>query len=164
MNVLIWIFTWIVIPGMFIVNLGVFWLTRWRIIALEKIVYPRVNRRDGISAELTVTAEECEMLRNRSSDASMLYSFYSNFTAVFPLLGILGTVMSLMNIGTADLSSSFSSALITTLLGLIAAIIFKGIDAVISSRLERALEEADYLIHQHDIERRDKKCEEKETL
>ncbi|MDE7229761.1 MAG: MotA/TolQ/ExbB proton channel family protein [Oscillospiraceae bacterium] len=151
------------IPVLFVVNLGVYWLARKMIIALERMIYPKTNRRDGVLAELSITEGESLKLRESTCRASMWYSLFVNITAVFPLLGILGTVMSLMNLsGTDDLSANFSSALLTTFLGLIAAIFFKLIDAWISSRLDRALEEADYIIHQHDKEQQEKAQREKE--
>ena len=153
MKVLIFLVT-AFIPVLFVVNIAVYWLTRKKIIILEQTVYPKSNRRDGIQAELMLSDKDCEMLRNSISRASMMYSFFANITAVFPLLGILGTVVSLMNLsGTDDLSSNFSSALLTTFLGLVAAIFFKLMDAGIAPRLERALDESDYLIHQHDADR-----------
>lgn len=151
------------IPVLFVVNMGVYWLARGMIIALERMIYPKTNRRDGVPAELSITDDESLKLRESTCRASMWYSLFVNITAVFPLLGILGTVMSLMNLsGTDDLSANFSSALMTTFLGLIAAIFFKLIDAWISSRLDRALEESDYIIHQHDKEQQEKARREKE--
>ena len=142
------------IPVLFVLNIGVYWLARKKIVLLEQTVYPKSNRRDRLQADITLSDKDCELLRETTSRASMMYSFFANITAVFPLLGILGTVMSLMNLsGTDDLSANFSSALLTTFLGLVAAIIFKIMDAGIASRLERALDESDYLIHQHDMER-----------
>ena len=142
------------IPVLFVLNIGVYWLARKKIALLELTVYPKSNRRDRLQADITLSDKDCELLRETTSRASMMYSFFANITAVFPLLGILGTVMSLMNLsGTDDLSANFSSALLTTFLGLVAAIIFKIMDAGIAPRLERALDESDYLIHQHDMER-----------
>ena len=153
MKVLLFIVT-AIIPVLFIVNIGVYWLTRRKIVLLEQTVYPKSNRRDQLQADLALSDKDCELLRDSTSRASMLYSFFANITAVFPLLGILGTVVSLMNLsGTDDISANFSSALLTTFLGLVAAIIFKLMDAGIAPRLERALDESDYLIHQHDKER-----------
>ena len=150
MKVLVFLVT-AFIPVLFAVNIGVYWLARRKIIQLEQTVYPKSNRLDRVQADLTLSDKDCELLRESTSRASMMYSFFANITAVFPLLGILGTVVSLMNLsGTDDLSANFSSALLTTFLGLVAAIIFKLMDAAIAPRLERALDESDYLIHQHE--------------
>lgn len=150
MNVLIFLVT-AFIPVLFAVNIWVYLLARKKIILLEQTVYPKSNRIDRVQADITLSDKDCELLREATSRASMMYSFFANITAVFPLLGILGTVVSLMNLsGTDDLSANFSSALLTTFLGLVAAIIFKLMDAGIAPRLERALDESDYLIHQHE--------------
>lgn len=153
----------IAIPVLAAVNVGVYLKARRSIAVLEKIVYPKSDRLYGLQADLNVTDEDCKRLRDGTAKASTLYAFFGNITAVFPLLGILGTVVSLMNLsGTDDLSANFSSALLTTFLGLIFAIAFKLTDAGISSRLERALDEADYIVHRHDKERR-AACEENVT-
>lgn len=153
----------VAIPVLAAVNVVVYLMARRKIAALEKTVYPKSDRLYGLQADLTVTDEDCKRLRDGTSRASMYYAFFGNITAVFPLLGILGTVVSLMNLsGTDDLSANFSSALLTTFLGLIFAIAFKLVDAGISSRLERALDEADYIVHRHDKERRSV-CEENAT-
>lgn len=153
----------ILIPILAAVNVLVYLRSRRVISALEKIVYPKSDRLYGVQADLTLTDEDCRKLRDGTTKASFFYTLFGNITAVFPLLGILGTVVSLMNLsGTDDLSANFSSALLTTFLGLIFAIAFKLLDAGISSRLDRALDEADYLIHRHDKERREI-CEENAT-
>lgn len=67
-----------------------------------------------------------------------LYSIYVNLTGIFPLLGILGTVVSLLgmvpNIG--NVTSNFYGALTSTFWGLIFAIIFKFLDGVTSAKIE----------------------------
>lgn len=145
----------IIIMG--IANGGVYYLT-WRLIAsLQKLVHPKADRRNGIKADLALSAEECAALSRSSDRASFFYTLFLNITAVFPLMGILGTVWSLMKLsGADDISASFGMALRTTLWGLIFAIIFKLLDSLISPKLDRALDEAEYLIHEHDLEKRDK--------
>lgn len=128
--------------------------TRKSIQKLEKTVHPQNDIRNGIQANMALTDNVCKKLSDFSSKASGGYAFFTNFTAVFPLLGILGTVVSLMQMSTENLQDSFSSALATTCWGLIFAIVFKCIDSSVSARLDRALDEADYLIHEHDKEKR----------
>ena len=143
----------IVILG--IVNGFVYYIT-WRLIgSLQKLVHPKADRRNGIKADLAITAEESAALSRSSDRASFFYTLFLNITAVFPLMGILGTVWSLMKLtGADDISANFGMALHTTLWGLIFAIIFKLADSLISPKLDRALDEADYLIHEHDKEKR----------
>lgn len=138
-----------------IANGGVFFITRRAVGGLEKLVHPKADRRNGISADLAMTSEETAQLGKSSDRASFFYTLFSNLTAVFPLLGILGTVISLMRLtGADDISANFGMALRTTLWGLIFAIFFKLLDSWISPKLDRALDEADYLIHEHDMEKR----------
>jgi chemotaxis protein MotA len=67
-----------------------------------------------------------------------LYSIFVNLTGIFPLLGILGTVVSLLGLvaDSTDVTGNFYGALTSTFWGLIFAIIFKFLDGVISSRIE----------------------------
>lgn len=123
---------------------------------LNEIVHPKNDRRIGMQTKMSISADELDNLINLSDDAASKYTWFVNITAIFPLLGILGTVLALMNSsGTENLSANFSMALWTTFLGLVCAIICKLFDSGISSKLDRALDEADYLIHKHDEEKRE---------
>lgn len=146
----------VVIILLFAFNFAVFYFNLRMIKKLEGIVRPKTDRRVGIEAQLSLSDEESRELLECSGKASGVYALFTNITAVFPLLGILGTVASLMRLsGTDNLSENFSSALITTFAGLVAAIIFKIMDSFITARLDSALDEADYLIHEHDKEKRE---------
>lgn len=66
------------------------------------------------------------------------YQVYVSITSIFPLMGILGTVISLLSLidfQTQRLMLSFSTALTSTFWGLIFAITFKAIDSNISSQI-----------------------------
>ncbi len=67
-----------------------------------------------------------------------LYSVFVNLTGIFPLLGILGTVISLLGLvsDTTDITANFYGALTSTFWGLVFAIIFKFLDGIISARIE----------------------------
>lgn len=67
-----------------------------------------------------------------------LYSVFVNLTGIFPLLGILGTVVSLLGLvsDTANITGNFYGALTSTFWGLIFAIIFKFLDGIISAKIE----------------------------
>ena len=80
----------------------------------------------------SVDEEEALALRKRSES---LYAVFVNVTAIFPLLGILGTVVSLLPM-VADLSNmqmNFFSALTSTFWGLVFAIVFKLLDGIVLS-------------------------------
>ena len=74
------------------------------------------------------------------------YSIFAQFISIFPLLGILGTVSGLMSSFAGDvanvvnIASGLGDALVTTFLGLIAAIVLKIFDAVFVSRKINDLE------------------------
>lgn len=67
-----------------------------------------------------------------------LYSLFVNLTGIFPLLGILGTVVSLLGMvaDSTDITGNFYGALTSTFWGLVFAIIFKFLDGVISAKIE----------------------------
>lgn len=69
---------------------------------------------------------------------SSLYSVFVNLTGIFPLLGILGTVTSLLNLvaDTSDITGNFYGALTSTFWGLVFAVIFKFLDGIISAKIE----------------------------
>ena len=82
-----------------------------------------------------VKEEEVVLLRKRSEG---LYSIFINITAVFPLLGILGTVISLIPMVSdmANMQNNFFAALTSTFWGLVFAIVFKLLDSMLSSKIE----------------------------
>lgn len=140
---------------LFLINIGIFAATCFCINRLYRIVHPTGNKRTDTPANMSNTDDDCEKLFRSSSQASFWYTLYANITAIFPLLGIFGTVCSLVGVsGAEDISSNFSVALDTTAWGVLFAMIFKLLDAPIASKLERALDDADYLIHKHDEEKR----------
>ena len=67
-----------------------------------------------------------------------LYSLFVNLTGIFPLLGILGTVISLLGMvnDMSNVQGNFYGALTSTFWGLIFAILFKFLDGVISPEIE----------------------------
>lgn len=74
-------------------------------------------------------------MRNKTGK---LYSMFINLTGIFPLLGILGTVISLLGMvgDMSDIQGNFYGALTSTFWGLVFAIIFKFFDGVISAKIE----------------------------
>ena len=78
-------------------------------------------------------------LRIMRETSDKYYTMFTNLTGIFPLLGILGTVISLLpmvqDIG--NMQQNFFVALTSTLWGLIFAIFFKVLDGMLSPRIER---------------------------
>lgn len=153
-----------IIVVLFVINLVILIIAAIKIRRLDEIVHPKSDRRIGQQANMSITDDDCANLNRASGAASFLYTLYANITAIFPLLGILGTVASLMHLsGTEEIADNFFMALMTTAAGLVAAMIFKFLDSFISSTLDRALDEADYLIHEHDNEKRKSHAPQTET-
>ena len=67
-----------------------------------------------------------------------LYSIFVNMTGIFPFLGILGTVVSLLGLVADDtnVTGNFYGALTSTFWGLVFAITFKFMDGIISAKIE----------------------------
>ena len=105
---------------------------------LHRMIYVPSRREnpEALAREIAaVDEEEMITLRHRSES---LYAIFVNVTAIFPLLGILGTVLSLLPM-VADLNNmqmNFFAALTSTLWGLIFAILFKLLDGFLSARME----------------------------
>ena len=83
-----------------------------------------------------------DSIKNSVDNLNGFYAFFTNIVTIFPLLGMLGTVVSLYILAsnTSDLNSqieinSFFGALSSTILGIIAAILGKIGDAVLSPKV-----------------------------
>ena len=105
---------------------------------LHMIVFVPSRRNDPESvskAIRNIDEEQIVAMRKRSES---LYAVFVNVTAIFPLLGILGTVVSLLPMVAelADMQTNFFAALTSTFWGLVFAIIFKLLDGFLSSRME----------------------------
>ena len=78
-------------------------------------------------------------LENDSRKINKVFDLYISITSIFPLLGILGTVLSFIKITDFTyeiISNNFSNALSSTLFGLSAAIFFKVLEGIISGTIE----------------------------
>lgn len=99
-------------------------------------------RKDENTSGKRLIDKEIIALRNK---AELWYTWYVNISAIFPLLGILGTVIALIgmqgDVMTAD--SSFLLALTSTFWGLVFSIIFKSVQTVIEARLDEGVREAE---------------------
>lgn len=93
-----------------------------------------------------------------------LYSLFVNLTGIFPLLGILGTVVSLLGLvaDDTDVTGNFYGALTSTFWGLVFAIAFKFMDGIISAKIEdNEKTVALYLERNNDPVSRSRRTEEK---
>ena len=84
---------------------------------------------------------------------TLSYSVFVTFITIFPLLGMFGTVKALLRLNLADegailnARSSFFDALTSTAWGIIFAVIFKVVNAVISKHAEDNIEKMSELIN-----------------
>jgi hypothetical protein len=92
--------SWIIV-GLALFNIFEWFGTKHTIAKLVEINRPEANIRIGRQANMNITDGCVDDLIKYSKDASKKYTLYINITAVFPLLGILGTVISLMNLSIA---------------------------------------------------------------
>lgn len=94
-----------------------------------------VSSRQMQEAVSTLSEEEILSLNGATG---RLYSLFVNITGIFPLLGILGTVVSLLGLVSdmENVTGNFYGALTSTFWGLIFAIIFKFLDGIISPEIE----------------------------
>lgn len=95
----------------------------------------RLSRKEADSDMSSLRETEVVTMRNHTGK---LYSVFVNLTGIFPLLGILGTVVSLLGLvaDTSDITRNFYGALTSTFWGLVFAIVFKFLDGVISAKIE----------------------------
>lgn len=94
------------------------------------------SSRDEADRDISVL-RETDIVRMRNSTGK-LYSVFVNITGIFPLLGILGTVVSLLAIvdDTTSVLGNFYGALTSTFWGLVFAIGFKFADGIVSAKIE----------------------------
>ena len=151
-------FDWIIFV-MMAVNFAVFFSAR----TMVNTIYSHfnfndymVNLNDEAKAAIKQTTKKekqqltaRELLRYREA-MNKRYALYSNLTTMFPLMGMLGTVVSLIpmvnSIGTEN-TGLFFSALTSTFWGIVFAIIFKLLDASISYKIEDNEKHMEYMFN-----------------
>lgn len=144
-NVFCEIGNWLIVLAA-IANAVIFGFAKRQIIMLEKTFLPIADKMYGLAPNMRWTKEELSMVKKKRDLAFVLYAWYANMTAIFPLLGILGTVAALVTYSNDTMMDNFMVALGTTLLGVLFAIIFKTIDSLLSGPLDNVAEKADKVI------------------
>ncbi len=106
---------------------------------LKKVVYlsvsvleDRINKKNNNELDLNE-------LTHMHQQSEKLYQIFVAITSILPLLGILGTVIALLNSANADielLKTNFTFALTSTFWGLMGAIICKALEGVLSPAVE----------------------------
>lgn len=122
---------------------------------LKDALQPRSRKANPDKPEQTDPEEDYRKLENTvvtlRDKMNLRYSLFANFTSVLPLWGMLGTVVSLL--GLAGMSDNaempigqFFTALITTALGILFAIVYKALDSVVSVKVSANNKETDTLL------------------
>ena len=135
-----------------LINLFVYFFTVSRARRLYDVLHPTAKAKNSLNE-----AKVVDMRRSVTS----AYAMYINITAIFPLLGILGTVMSLLNMAQdmSNVQTNFFSALTSTFWGLIFAIFYKLIDSTPAALIEdNEKNVAFYLDRNKKTERKEKVC------
>ena len=127
-------------------TLGYFLFIKMHAVKVYNILHTKGYRPDDVldkSEAAPPSKEEIKqtklMLRKMRETSDKYYSMYTNLAGIFPLLGILGTVISLIPLvqDMANMQQNFFVALTSTLWGLVFAIFFRLLDGVLAPRIER---------------------------
>lgn len=124
------------------VNVWLFLETRRRAMKLYKrlrlVIFLPVQPIEGGTIKTPAQTFAVEEFVRMREETESFYAIFTNVTAIFPLMGILGTVILLLPMvaNMADMQQNFFAALTSTFWGLVFAIAFKLCDAFLSSRME----------------------------
>ena len=140
---------WIIVASA-VINMIVFWGTRKAIKKAYDAFFPQSDKVNRVNANMQWDNKQIQALKKVRKGLIQKYAWYANITAIFPLLGILGTVAALVTYSVETMMENFMVALSTTLLGVFCAILFKGIDAIISGPMDVIIADADYVIQEHE--------------
>ena len=129
-------FDWIVFVFA-IINLFYYIFSRRLAIKIYELLRPEgfLPEDDGVPSFVVPTKKELVKMRERVNNR---YTIFINITSIFPLLGILGTVVSLIPMVPEidTMKQNFLVALTSTLWGLVFSIIYKLLDGSLASRIE----------------------------
>lgn len=133
------------------INAWVWKKTKSMIDSTQKFLRPISSRKRNIAASIEINAQMLEDIEAKKQGIIKWYTVYANITAIFPLLGILGTVASLVTIsGDDDMMDNLMVALGTTLIGVLCAIVCKAMDAWISAPIEQISDDITYITQRYD--------------
>ena len=136
-----------------LINLAVFVIALLQIKETRKVLYPRSSVVYKTKANSKISGEEAQKLAAKKNILLFLYSSYANITAIFPLLGILGTVAALILLppdGGEKMMENLMVALDTTLLGAVCAVLYKVLDSILSGPIESICDDIDFVIRNYD--------------
>lgn len=137
----IWSYDWIIFITAAVTGY-IYYSARHSAEKLHKKLHLTVYVPDSEYSQHEIAGEIAELRENEvlslHSHTGKLYSLFVNLTGIFPLLGILGTVVSLLSLvgDMSDVTGNFYGALTSTFWGLVFAILFKFLDGMIAPKIE----------------------------
>ena len=120
--------------------------------AQDKLIHLSEDVKKAIKANTKAEQKkltENELLEYREQ-MNRSYAFYCNFTTMFPLLGMLGTVISLIpmvNLIGTETTGAFFAALTSTFWGIVAALVFKFLDSFLSYKIDDNEKHMEFLLN-----------------
>jgi len=98
---------------------------------LEKFIKKRLGQEADVDQQIRGNFAQLEEMYN---NATKWYHIFTNVISVFPLLGITGTIWGIIPtvLDFSQVNSNFSLALVSTLLGVVFAVIFKFFEGFLS--------------------------------
>lgn len=145
--------SWIIIVFA-VINILLWCFIKYRIKQTKALYYETSDKRFGVVPSGNLSNEDKSKLSKNRERLIVLYTGYANLTAIFPLLGILGTVSALVIYSSDTMMENFMVALETTLAGVFFAIFFKIIDSVISGQIDILVDDINNSIRESDKEKR----------
>ncbi|AXY25286.1 hypothetical protein CL176_04340 [Suicoccus acidiformans] len=96
-----------------------------------------------------------QAILDRRQKMNSLYVLFLNVCAIFPLMGLLGTVISLIPMVEAMQTALFFDALTSTFWGIVFAILFKGLNGFLQAQVEENIDLVNtYLVRMDAMEAR----------
>jgi chemotaxis protein MotA len=146
-----------VIIVMAIVNFAVYMATKYKLKILDRLIHKPIDMSLGRRGEERVVRrnfDDLSKVKRARIKVNQWYSLFANIISIFPLLGLLGTVISLIftaSDGSLEATQHyFMMSLTSTFWGMIFAIAYKIVDAFISPDVERLNNDAERLVVKQD--------------
>ena len=142
---------------MAIANFVFYRITIHKIKILELLIHKTTDMSLGKMDEERVvkrTIDELDAIKKARIKVNQWYSLFVNIISIFPLLGLLGTIISLIfTAGEGNLENTqqyFMMSLTSTFWGMIFAIAYKISDAFVSPEVERLNNDAERMVVKQD--------------
>ncbi|MCL2364983.1 MAG: MotA/TolQ/ExbB proton channel family protein [Defluviitaleaceae bacterium] len=148
----------LVIVGFAVGNAIIYFLTKNELARMNELIHKTSDLSLGDSSEGHVVAlghNDLVAIKKARKRTNLCYSIFVNIISIFPLLGLLGTVISLIftagNVGLEATQQYFMMSLTSTFWGMIFAITYKIMDAFISPKIEMLNNDAERTIVKRDV-------------